>query len=68
MKRIKDLKVSEFPGVNSEKFDVWKQVEVSTHKKTNILWIISPIVIIILGIISIGKGAVFGFALSFFLA
>jgi hypothetical protein len=62
MKKRKDLEASDFPGVNTEKFNEWKQVSKSASKKSIIAMVIY-IPILILGIVGGVLGIVLLFAL-----
>ena len=63
MKKIKDLKPPDFPGVDTQKFYEWKQVTESASTKVNIVAPFSLIVTIVFGIMSGGVGAIIGLGL-----
>ena len=65
MKKLKDLKASDFPGVNPEKFYEWKKVSSRTATKAIIVMLIY-IIAIIFRLISGVLGIVIAFALMIF--
>jgi len=59
MKKIIDLQPSDFPGVNPQKFEEWKQATHYASRRTNIVWIVLIVVNSILFISRIGGPLVY---------
>jgi hypothetical protein len=63
MRKIEDLRASDFPGVDPKKFDEWKQAELDASKKRRIVWIV--MILINLALIFTGVGVFLGGLLLF---
>jgi tetratricopeptide (TPR) repeat protein len=54
MRKIKDLRASDFPGVDPKKFDEWKQAALDASKKQRVVWIVLGLLNLILIFTGVG--------------
>jgi len=54
MRKIKDLRASDFPGVDPKKLDEWKQAVLDASKKQRVVWIVLGLLNLILIFTGVG--------------